>query len=150
MCVINFALSHHKEVFVKVVKNLLLGSEEGTDSFSGSTSESWVHLADSVSDFEDGQSLASVFTPAGFSFTGFQSDSVGASLDGDSVVVSDSRVFEGVLVFQVTWVFAELDSAGFSGFDQVGVVLSDDAPNNLLRHFFVLFSVDFCKFDLRL
>merc|ERR1711884_558556 len=129
--------SHHKEVFCKVDSNLLLGSDEGTDSFSGSTSESWVHLADSVTDFEDGQSLALVFTPGGFGFSGFQSDSaVSVGLDGDSVVVSDSRVFEGVLVFQVTWVFAKLDSTGFSGFNQVGVVLSDDAPNDLLRHFF--------------
>merc|ERR1711934_99803 len=106
--------------------SLLLGSDESGSSLSGGSSESWVHFANSVSDFQDGHSLASVFAPGGLSFAGFQGDAISGSLDRDGFVVGDTGVFKGVLVLQVSWVLAELDSSALSGFDQVGVVLSND------------------------
>merc|ERR1719362_2416873 len=98
--------------------SLLLGSDESRSSLSGSASESWVHFANSVSDFQDGHSLSSVFAPAGLGFARFQGDAVSGSLDGDGFVVGDTGVFKGVLVLQVSWVLAELDSSALSGFDQ--------------------------------
>jgi len=109
-----------------------LASEKSTDSFSGSSSEGWVHFADGVTDFQDGHSLASMFTPGGDGFAGFHGDSVSGSLDGDWFGVSDTGVFKGVLVLQVSWVLAELDSSALSRFDQVRVVLSNDGPDDCL------------------
>lgn len=115
---------------------LLLASEKSTDSLSCSASKSWVHFADGVTDFQDGHSLASMFTPGGGGFARFHGDSISGSLDGDSFVVSDAGVFKGVLVLQVSWVFAQLKSSALSGFDQESVVLSNDGPDDGLRHIF--------------
>merc|ERR1712187_1042678 len=110
----------------------LSGSEEGADSLSGGTSEGRVHLANGVADLQHGQSLSLVGTPGGLGLAALERNTLAVSLDG--VGVSNTGVLEGVLVLQVTWVFAELNAARLSGLDQVGVVVSDDAPDDLLRH----------------
>lgn len=51
-------------------------------------------------------------------------------------VYSNLSVFKGVLVLQVSWVFAQLKSSALSGFDQESVVLSNDGPDDGLRHIF--------------